>query len=126
MQDFKRLLVWQKAHVVFMDVNRTVTPQSSRAAPWLRNQMLRAAASIPANIAEGCGKRTSREFLRFIDIATGSTHELENHLIAARDTQVLTQKQFEKLESSLTEIRRMLFGLATAIRRQVPKQKSIP
>lgn len=124
MQDFKRLLVWQKAHTLFLAASEAFTPQRTRAVPWLRSQVLRAAASIPANIAEGCGKQTSREFLRFIDIATASSHELENHLMAARDTRVITPKEFSELEALLVEVRRMLIGLTKAIRRQPRKQES--
>jgi four helix bundle protein len=92
--------------------------------PWLRSQILRAASSISANIAEGCGKRTTREFSRFIDIATGSRHELENHLIAARDLAVITGEQFVELDALVVEVRRMLIGLFKALRRQSPKQEA--
>jgi four helix bundle protein len=124
MQDFKRLLVWQKAHTLFLAANEVFTPQRTRAVPWLRSQVLRAAASIPANIAEGCAKSTSREFSRFIDIATASSHELENHLIAARDVRVISTNEFRRLEALVIEVRRMLIGLAKAIRRQPKKQES--
>ena len=121
MQDFKRLLVWQKAHALLLLTNEVFTPQRCRAFPWMRSQILRAAASVAANIAEGCGKQSSRELLRFINIAVGSALELDNHLIAARDLRVLSEAEFEHLNALLSEIRRMLIGLTKAIRRQPAK-----
>jgi four helix bundle protein len=120
-QDFKRLIVWHKAHALLLAVNETFTPAACRSAPWLRSQVLRAAASISANIAEGCGKTSAREFVRFIDISIGSSRELENHLLVARDTKILSLARFHRLDAQLTEVRRMLIGLARAIRNQPPK-----
>ena len=73
--------------------------------------MLRAAMSIPANIVEGTGKGTSTEFVRFLRIALGSTSELEYHLIIARDTGVLSNKEFDALCGQAIEVRKMLSGL---------------
>jgi four helix bundle protein len=73
--------------------------------------MLRAAMSIPANIAEGTGKGSDKEFVRFLRIALGSASELEYHLIIARDSSVFSRSDFESLSAQTTEIRKMLHGL---------------
>jgi four helix bundle protein len=118
MQDFKRLNVWRKAHELVLAVDAAFPPRSCRRTPWLRHQILRAAASISANIAEGCGKGSSREFLRFLDIAIASSRETENHWLLARDLKLISVADHEKLESMTIEVRRMLVGLSKALRSQ--------
>lgn len=121
MQDFRRLHVWQKAHALVLAADKALPARACRATPWLRQQILRAAASVSANIAEGCGKRTTREFLRFIEIALGSSRELENHLLLARDLGMLTVSVVRELEALTKEVRRMLVGLSNALHRQPEK-----
>lgn len=121
MQDFKRLRVWQKAHECFLNVQSAFQPLRAQRVSGLRGQAIRAAASITSNIAEGCGKATTREFLRFLDIASGSSRELENHLIVARDLEVISQPQFDGIDEQVTDIRKMLAGLSGALRCQAPR-----
>ena len=73
--------------------------------------MLRAAMSIPANIVEGTAKGSAAEFSRFLNIAVGSSSELEYHLMMARDTKLLSNTEFDSLAGQTTEVRRMLCGL---------------
>ena len=121
MQDFKRLRVWHKAHECFLSFHAAFAPERGRSVSGLRAQAIRAAASIPTNIAEGCGKSSTREFVRFLELASGSVRELENHLIVARDLEVVSQPQFTALDDQITEVRRMLIGLLRALRRQAPR-----
>jgi four helix bundle protein len=124
MQDFKRLQVWHKAHACFLAVHKTFAPGRGRSVAGLRAQLIRAAASIATNIAEGCGKSSTREFLRFLEMAVSSAREVENHLIVARDLEVISQLQFTDLDDLLTEVRRMLIGLMRALRQQPPRGES--
>jgi four helix bundle protein len=121
MQDFRRLHVWQKAHALLLLTNDVFTARRCRTVPWLRSQVLRAAASISANIAEGCGKQTSKELLRFTNIAFASAQELENHFVVARDLGVISTTEFVKLAALVVEVKRMLMGFAKAIGAQSPK-----
>ena len=73
--------------------------------------MRRCSASIPANIAEGCGKRGNAEFQRFLQIASGSASELDYHLLLLHDLGFLASEQFEKLAAELLSLRRMLTSL---------------
>lgn len=81
----------------------------------LRSQIVRAAMSIPANIVEGRAQKSEREFSRFLGYALGSSAELEYHLIVARDTRALAEKDCLSLLSQLIEVRMMLHGLLSRI-----------
>lgn len=111
MADFKKLLVWQKAHTMAMDAHRAASRIRGAANASLRSQMIRAAMSVPANIVEGSGEQSAREFSRFLRIALNSTTELEYHLIAARDLKVLRESDCLTLVSQAIEVRKMLYGL---------------
>jgi four helix bundle protein len=119
MQDVARLAVWRKAHAFTVSLNGLLI-RRGHGFPGLRSQILRAAASIGANLAEGCGKGTAAEFLRFIAIASGSTKELQNHLLLARDCGTLAGGEYARLEEQRDEIARMLYGLDCAVRRRQP------
>ena len=121
MQDFKRLVVWQKSHALYLASYRELGTGRSGHTFGLRTQLLRAAASIPANIAEGCGKPSTKEFIRFLGIALGSARELENHLIAARDLEILEAARFDSLNSQLVVVQRMLIALMKSLRGQEPR-----
>lgn len=116
MRDFRNLLVWQKAHRLALDLHLTLEATPAKRYIGLRAQLLRAAASIPANIAEGCGKPSKAELARFAEIALGSVTELDNHLLFARDVKVLSSQAYADFEPRVAELRRMLFAFVRAIR----------
>jgi four helix bundle protein len=89
----------------------------------LRNQIFRAAMSIPANIAEGRRQKSEREFSRFLGYALNSSSELEYHLIVARDTKVISEADFVSLVSQTITVRKMLYGLLKRI--ATPKDDSV-
>ncbi|MFY9844551.1 MAG: four helix bundle protein [Terriglobales bacterium] len=77
----------------------------------LTSQIRRCSASIAANIAEGCGKRSHAEFQRFLHIAAGSAIELEYHFLLAKDLGFLASEEYKKLDEATVEVKRMLAGL---------------
>jgi four helix bundle protein len=82
----------------------------------LTSQLRRSAASIGANIAEGCGRRSDGEMCRFLQIARGSASEIEYHILLARDLHFLAEKDFETLTRQADELQRMLTGLMQSVR----------
>jgi len=75
----------------------------------------RCVTSIPANIAEGSGRKSGKEFTRFLHIALGSATELETFLIIAQRLNYIDNTTFENLNISITEIIRMTVGLIKSI-----------
>ncbi len=108
MRDFRDLKVWQKAHGLTLAVYQATTAFPKDEVYGLTSQMRRCCASIPANIAEGCGRSGEAELARFMRIAMGSASELEYHLLLARDLNLLGASDHERLTQDVTEVKRML------------------
>ncbi len=111
MTDFKKLKVWQKAHIMSLDVHRVAGQIRGAKHAALRSQMTRAAMSVPTNIVEGCGQQSTREYARFLRIALNSTTELEYHLLAARDLGAVQETESLTVITQVIEIRKMLYAL---------------
>jgi four helix bundle protein len=119
MEDFKDLKVWTKAHELTLDVYRRTRTFPKEETYGLTSQLRRAAASIGANIAEGCGRRSDGEMKRFLQIARGSASELEYHLLLARDLQFLAGDEFKDFEAKVLEVQRMLASLVQRLQGSV-------
>jgi four helix bundle protein len=111
MGDFAKLHVWRKAHALALNVHAVAIRIRGSNYVSLRSQMIRAAMSIPANIVEGRGQKSERDFARFLGYALNSSSELEYHLVVARDIRAITLNDFSSLLSQLIEVRKMLHGL---------------
>jgi len=102
------LKVWQKSHQLVLALYQ-ITASFPRAENYgLTAQIRRAAASIPSNLAEGCGRNGDAELARFCCIARGSASELEYQLLLSRDLKMIQPNDYEQLEQQTTEIKRML------------------
>jgi four helix bundle protein len=111
MEDFKDLRVWEKAYDLTLNVYKKSREFPKEEMYGLTSQLRRAASSVGANIAEGCGRRSDPEMRRFLQIAQGSANEVEYHLLPARDLQFLSVDGFNELEAMVLEIQRMLASL---------------
>jgi four helix bundle protein len=110
---FEDLIVWQKAHGLVLGVYRLTAKFPSNELYGLTSQMRRAAVSIPANIAEGFGRRSDVEKARFYNIAHGSLEEVRCYLLLARD---LKYGETASLSDQLQEVSRLLESYARAVR----------
>jgi four helix bundle protein len=111
MQNFRNLKVWQKSHTIALQVYAE-SAKLPRGLGWsLQSQLVRAATSVPANIAEGCGRAGDRDFRRFLRHSLGSACELEYHLLLARDLGFLPTGAYGSLDRQVVEVKRMLAGL---------------
>ncbi len=120
MGSFKRLAVWKKAHELAVSTYR-VTSNFTKAEQYgLASQMRRAAGSVSANIAEGCGRLGDREMARFLRIARGSATELESHILLAADVGLLGREDSERLVDEADQLQRMLFRLIKCLGSKPP------
>jgi four helix bundle protein len=115
MKNFRDLIVWQKAHQLTLASYRNTARFPREEIYGLTSQIRRCSASIAANIAEGCGKRGNNEFQRFLHIATGSASELEYHFLLAKDLAFIADAEYQQLERSVVEVKKMLAGLIKKI-----------
>lgn len=116
MKDFKNLKVWRVSHELTIEIYRITKSFPRDEMFGITSQLRRAASSIPANIAEGSGRKSDRELVRFLQIARGSASELEYHLILARDFEYLKIIEFSRLIRQLEPVQKMLTSLVQAVR----------
>jgi len=116
MRDFRDYKVWQLAHQLTLEVYAATRAFPKDELYGLTNQIRRACASIPINIAEGCGKDGDAEFNRFLQIAMGSSSELDYELNLANDLKYLSDEDYQRFNTKLTEVRKMLNGLIQRVR----------
>ncbi len=115
-RDFRKIKAWERAHALTLQVYRATSSFPGYERFGLVSQMRRACASIPTNVAEGCGRSTNNELARFIDIATGSASEVEYQLLLAKDLGYLPEDQYKNLSIEVSEIRRMLLAFNKSLR----------
>ena len=111
MKDFRELKVWQKAHELALEAYRLTAAFPKAETFGLTSQLRRCASSIPANLAEGCGRTGNAELARFCSIAMGSASELEYHLLLAADLKLIDPKQHQAVSERTIEVKRMLAAL---------------
>jgi four helix bundle protein len=107
-RDFRELKVWERSHRLVLDVYEATGNFPREETYGLTAQLRRSCASIPANIAEGCGRSGDAELGRFMLIAMGSASELEYHLLLASDLGILNAQDYKKLSQKTKEVKRML------------------
>ncbi|MBN9658137.1 MAG: four helix bundle protein [Acidobacteria bacterium] len=116
MKDFHELKVWKKAHSLTLAIYHSTMAFPREEIYGLTSQLRRASASIPANLAEGCGRTGDAELARFCSIALGSASEVEYHLLLAKDLNMLEPRDFEVLTNRTIEVKRMLTSLIQKLR----------
>ncbi|KAA0989612.1 four helix bundle protein [Dyadobacter aurulentus] len=116
MRNFKNLRVWQKSHHLVLYVYSITKTFPKEELYGLVSQIRRSATSIPSNISEGCGRSSEAELARFMTIASGSAAELEYQLLLSKDLLLISLADYERLNASLTEIRKMLNSFIQKLR----------
>lgn len=119
---YRRLASWQKAHTFALQVLRLTDTPPFRNEPDIRRQLRRAALSVTANIAEGHGRGSWRDFASFVDRARGSLYEVDSFLIAARDIGMLPPPAYAAFEARALELNGMLHSLRESLRRKAREE----
>jgi four helix bundle protein len=118
-RSFKDLVVWQKAHQLFLQLVREVEGfPKTRAAAIVADQLLRAVGSMSANIAEGFGRRSGAEYVHYLIVARGSTTESENWLVKCRDLGYIPEHACHEREALCQEVLKMLNAMIGTLRRK--------
>lgn len=115
MKDFRDFKVWEKAHEFVLETYRLTSGFPKHELFGLVSQMRRCSSSIPANIAEGCGRLGNSELHRFLQISCGSANEMEYHLLLAKDLGYLPEEKYTILDARLAEMKRMLVALTRKV-----------
>ncbi len=118
-QSYRDLEVWQKAMDLAEACYRATKGFPKEELFGLTSQIRRAAASIPANLAEGHGRQHTREYLNFVSVARGSLMEVETHLLLSQRVGLLTPEALEPLLRMTDDISRMLTGLRKGLERRL-------
>jgi four helix bundle protein len=111
MRDFRKLKVWGRSHELTLRVYALSRGFPKEELFGLTGQARRSAASIPANICEGCGRLSGADLRRFLGIAMGSASELEYHLLLARDLGYTNPADHHEVTQSIAEVKKMLTAL---------------
>jgi four helix bundle protein len=116
MQNFKDLILWQEAHQLTLKIYGVSKSFPKEEVFGLTSQIRRASSSIPCNIAEGCGRFTSKDFANFLQIALGSANETDYLLLLAKDLNYLSEEDFISLQERINKIRAMNINLLEKVR----------
>jgi four helix bundle protein len=116
MRDFREIKVWEKAHRLTLAVYKITKAFPREELYGMLAQIRRSSASIPANIAEACGRATNAEFAHFLQIAMGSATELEYHLLLAHDLSFISDLEYTSLAEDVSEVKRMLTAFIQTLR----------
>lgn len=115
LKNYKELKVWQKSYQLCLMIYKETKKYPQSEVYGLVSQMRRAALSIPCNIAEGYGRKTMPDYLRFLYMSYGSTCELETQILLSGDLIYLEAESLYELQRNIGEVERMLKALIKAI-----------
>ena len=117
MQNYKDLIVWKKAHELVLLVYRLTVAFPKVEQFSLTAQLRRAAVSIPTNMAEGCGKYTQPDLANYLQIALGSSNEVEYLVFLSHELGYLNEGSTKDLNVRVNEVKAMLITLIKKIRK---------
>ena len=115
LKNYRDLKVWQKSYRLCLDLYRITKKFPKEERYGLTSQIRRAAVSIPSNIAEGYGRKTTADYLRFLYIAYGSNCELETQLLLSGDLNYVNKENLKALKDDTEEVERMLKALIKSL-----------
>ena len=125
-KSYAELLVWQKAYELTLEVFRVSEKFPRRDMFGIVSQMRRSSSAVPANIAEGFGRGTTREFLRSLQISRGELEETRYFLYLSRDLGRITPEEYERLNGICDSAGRLLNALVTSLRKRMDLENQSP
>ena len=116
MRNFRELNIWKEGINLVKEIYNLAKQLPDEEKFGLKSQICRAAVSIPSNIAEGCSRNSEIEFKRFLEIAIGSSFELETQLIIIQELEFITKKDLESLFEQLSKEQKMINNLINKLK----------
>ena len=115
LKNYKELIVWQKAYQLCLELYKVTKSFPKEEKYGLTSQIRRSAVSVPSNIAEGYGRKTTREYIQALYIAYGSNCELETQILLSGDLGYIRAEKLEVFKREVGDIERMLKGLIKSL-----------
>jgi four helix bundle protein len=122
MHKFKELKVWQKSVDLATNTYKVTAQFPANEKFGLISQINRSVVSVASNIAEGAGRKSSKEFYNFLSMANGSSYELETQLIISKNLNYLSENEFNRLSDKIDEIQKMIYALQKNIKTRSQEQ----
>jgi four helix bundle protein len=121
MHIYKELKIWQKSRNLVKEIY-LITEKFPKSEKYgLISQIQRASVSIPSNIAEGAGRGSDKDFIRFLEIAYSSSYELDTQIILANDLNYIKDEECQSISISLNEIQKMIYNLISKLKDKIDK-----
>ena len=120
LKNFKELKVWQKSYQLCLDVYKVTKGFPKEEKYGLTSQIRRASVSIPSNIAEGYGRRTTPDYVRSLYVAYGSICELETQIMLCGDLTYIEEENLRGIQNDIREVERMLKALIRSLENKPP------
>ena len=118
LKNYKELKVWQRSYKLCLEIYKMTKRFPNEERYGLTSQIRRAAVSVPSNIAEGYGRKTTPEYIRFLYIAYGSTCEMETQVLLSGDLGYIETVKLEILKEGVGEVERMLKALIKSLEKK--------
>ena len=118
MNNFRKLNIWSDSIKLATEIYNVTKQYPKSEIYGITSQIRRSVVSISSNIAEGAGRQSKKEFVQFLNIAKGSCYELETQLLISKNIKFLSEKDFQKLESKLVRIEKMIYALIKKFSKQ--------
>jgi four helix bundle protein len=114
-KSFRDLIVWQKSVSLVTDIYQVTSQFPKEEIYGITSQIRRSAVSIPSNIAEGYGRKSTQDYIRFLQVAVGSLYELETQMEISINLEYLKRETYTELNGKFTEIEKMLVSMINKI-----------
>lgn len=115
MRDFKKLHIWERGHNLVLKIYEITKLLPKEELYGLTSQIRRAAVSVPTNIAEGAGKDSNKDFIRYLNIALGSLSEIQYLLFLIKELKYLPETQISQLEVEANELKMMIYSYSNKV-----------
>lgn len=115
MNNFRKLKIWNKSIELATDIYELTSQYPKSELYGLTSQIRRSVVSISSNIAEGAGRESKKEFKQFLNIAIGSSYELETQLLISANLGFISDSDYKRIEKELIKIEKMIYSLVKTL-----------